>query len=183
MKLDKILFALLLILGVTYFVIDRHLSYYGKSDFDVYNLLPLKVNPEYRNEFEGGFTLWDAYGFSLVGKGVKFRNSDIEVNEVVKYGFDDERLVVLVEGVGGSRYFVGFKKNEDAQSKQDLDVNIWDTGKSFSSDDYKWIQIQNNDKLIRTMELLRNYVMFVAIALFLFLIFRFWRVRNLRANT
>ena len=54
-----------LILGVAYFALDRQLFYYGKHDLNIYNSLPLKIKPEFRYDFEGGFVLWDEYGISL----------------------------------------------------------------------------------------------------------------------
>ena len=178
MKIISALWVSILIFAVIYFVLDRQMFYYGRSDFDIYSLLPLKVRPEYRPEFEGGFLLWDEYGFSLVGNGVKFRNSNIEVDDVVKYGFSDERLLVQIKDTKKNKYLVEFKKSKDTQSEHRLRVSIVNSNDDFISDNYKWIKIQDDEKYIKRMELFRNYTVFVIIALFLILIVKILRFRG-----
>lgn len=165
----KIIFGVLVVIGVCFFVLDRHLYYFGKSDFGFYALLPLNIKPEYKPDFEGGFALYDAYGFSIAGRGVKFRGSQAEVREVVRYGFNDETVIVLVEDITGKRYFAEFTKSEGSQSEQDLDVHIWGEDKNFSSNDYKWIEIQAGTESIERIELCRNYLMFAVITLVIIL--------------
>lgn len=64
-------------------MLDRHLFYYNRNDFNLYSPLPLKIKPKYRPDNPGHFLLRDEFGFSIVGKGNshKFNNSKIVIEE------------------------------------------------------------------------------------------------------
>lgn len=171
MRIFKILLAIILIMGVVYFVLDRQLFYYGKSDFNFYGLLPLKINPEYRYDFEGGFVIWDEHGMSLVGKGVKYWNSDIEVDKIIGYGFTDEKLIVQVADTAGNKYYIEFSSNKNPQSKQDIIVNVWGEAEKPTLKDCKWIKIKGNEK-VEMIELFRFGSLVILILSALLVIFK-----------
>ena len=59
MKKAIIILAVFLVLVSVYFVLDRKLFLYGRNDLNIYSSLPLKIKPEFRRDFEGGFELID----------------------------------------------------------------------------------------------------------------------------
>jgi hypothetical protein len=71
MKLNKILLVFILIIGSIYYVLDRQLFYYGKNNLGLYDLLPLKLEPRYNYEFEGGFCIEDSLNYAIICKGVQ----------------------------------------------------------------------------------------------------------------
>ncbi len=175
MKKNKIIVISILILVTLYFVLDRQLFYYGKNDIDIYKSLPLKIKPENRLDFEGGFSLEDEYGFSLISKGeCQYVHSEIKLNvkEIINYGYNDETLIVFIEDESGSKYFIEFLKNNDIHSKQDISVNIQNESTSIDLEKFKWIEIKNNESQIRKLELFRNYTLIIISISILILIFK-----------
>jgi hypothetical protein len=153
MKKVNILVILILILGTTFIFLDRQLFYYGKNILNVYHRLPLSIKPEFRNDFEGGFVLRDKYGFSLVNKGIcQFVHSDIKftINEIMRYGFMDDKLVAIVKDSDGHIRYIEFLKNIDINSNQDLLVNLYDNGAFMGDENLNWIDInKDNDRTER----------------------------------
>lgn len=127
----------------------------------------MHIVPEDRPDFEGGFILWDEYGISLVGKGVKYWDSDIKVDEIVKYSFNNQKLVAYVEDTTGNSYYIEFSPNNNQLTKQDINVEVWNSDKVLKSGNFKYIDIKGNEKHIGKMKYLRNYLMFIFIILFI----------------
>ena len=73
-------FLISLVLGFLYF--DTELTQYGNSILNINNKLPFNALVKYRSEFEGGITILDSHGVSLVGEGVQYWESDFEVDEI-----------------------------------------------------------------------------------------------------
>lgn len=172
MKTYKILLLITLIFGVAYFMLDRQLYFYGKNDFNFYNLLPLNIVPEDRPDFEGGFVLWDKYGISLVGKGVKYWNSDIKVGEIVKYSFNNQKLVAHIEDTTGNSYYIELSPNDNQLIKRDINVKVWNSDEVLKSEDFKRINIKGNEKKIKKIVLPRNYLMIAFIIMFIISLYK-----------
>jgi hypothetical protein len=168
----KLFILIILILVTTYFILDRKLYYYGKSDLNMYDLLPMKIKPEFRTGLDEGFTLFNEYGFSLVGKGDKYINSDITVNKVVRYGFDQNELIAFVEDENSNRYYIDCLKENDKQSKREIVITVYNTSNQLNLKKFSWIEIRNNEKLINSLELFRNYVLFISILLSIILLYK-----------
>ena len=138
-----ILTLVILITAISYFVSDKKLSYYGKSDFAPHNLLPYGVKPEYWGYDRGmlWFALLDEGEMTLIAKGNKYFTSDITVDSVLSYGFNDSVLVGLVLGKDSNKYYVVFKG--------DADIRVIDYKEGIGSiaTKLKWIDNVNNPPL------------------------------------
>lgn len=171
MRLINILILLTLTLAIVYFTLDRQLSYYGKSDLDIYNILPQKINPEFWGYDIGyrGFVLEDAHGFAVVAKENKFEvdNKTFEVNEVLRYGFDSSKVIAVVNDTKDKKYFIELAEDRDNPLGQDMMINVLDEANGFNTESYKWVEIQGNKKHIRRIELFRNYTIIVVFAIVL----------------
>ncbi len=168
MKTFKIFAILIVIIGITYYQLDKRLFYYGRNDLHIYHLLPLKIEPEYRPPFEGGFGLMDEYGFAIAGTGVAYpvNNKTILINRVLKYGFDAEHLVAMVIDSNKTKYYVKFSKGSSViNATMELDK-----GRDLAL--YKWINIEGNDDYIWNLVLYRNYIMLIVIVLLFMLIYK-----------
>lgn len=184
MKRIRILGVIIVLLGVTYFIADKQLSYYGKNDLKIYRSLPLQIRPEFRNDFEGGFVLRNREGFAIAGKGVSVGEIgdtafqyDI-IDKVLKYGFNTENVVVLVKDTSGHKYYVEYLRDNTMASKADIKVK--DIGAELDFPVNKWVNIQN-DNHMKFIELCRNYSIIIAVILFftlLYSIFTPWRVSS-----
>lgn len=146
-------------------MLDRHLFYYGRSDFNLYSPLPLKINPEYRLDNEGHFVLRDEFGFSIAGKGntYKLHNSKITIEHVLKYGFNDEKLIAVVEDRLKRKYYVEFSTDHDNLMDNEINVRVNSIHQKLEGNLYKWIEVKGNERYIERLETFRNYIMFTTI--------------------
>ena len=159
-------------------MIDSRLFYFGRSRFNVCHYsLPLGLNPE----FWGtdicypmlGFVIEGEYGITIIAKETKyeFNNVAIEINEVLKYGFNDEQLIALITDVDSNYYYIECSKNTNPFSKKSPLINIYDEKTEINTERYKWIDIKSNEKNINKLMTMRAYLMFFFIVLILVLIF------------
>ena len=165
-----LILGLIFIAFITAFFIDSRLYYYGKSKWSTYDKLPFKVTPQYWGTDRGmiGFVL-SHYDETLIGKGNKyFDYPKITVSEVIKYGFNEGKIVALVNDSLGKEYYVVCTKNNEINSKQDLKITIVGTADFINNDQLKWIHIKNvtTDKI----ELARNFSGILLILLIFILI-------------
>jgi hypothetical protein len=161
-----------------YFIIDRHLFYFGESDFSFYRLLPMNIRPENRPYFENGFVLWDKDGMSLVGKGVKYRQIDsITIDKIVNYGFNENVLITKIIDTKGEVQLFEFTMNENPAYKPEISVRLINDNSEISAYNLKWFEIINNDNLKRTV-IFRNWIMFLFIGLLITLTYIFFRRKN-----
>jgi hypothetical protein len=113
----------------------------------------------------------------LFVRGFKYRSNDsVEVREIFNYGFNKESLISLVEGLDGQKYYIECVNNNGFK------INVLNGNKAINLEKYKWIKIKNNEKQIRTIELSRNYSMFIFIALFFTFIYRTLKLRKMKRN-
>lgn len=137
-------------------VIDSKLFFYGKNEWGIHDKLPFKTMPQYWGYNRGnlGFVLVDEAEMTFIAKGSKYWSSDIEINEIIKYGFNKEKLVALVSDSLGKQYYVVCKKNPDVYSKQHLTINVVPKDSFINNEPIKWIDIKNVST--ERMELAKN---------------------------
>ncbi len=173
MKRFKILIiaVIIIITAIAYYQLDKQLFYYGRNNLHIYHLLPYNVEPDYQPPFEGGFALRQEDGFSIAGKGVSYtvNNKKIWINEVLKYGFHKKNLIAFVTDSNRTEYYVKF--NQGHSSSSEINGTIMFDNKEANSNQYQWIKIVGNDGYILNLALWRNCLMFIAISLFLVLIY------------
>lgn len=148
----KLLLIILCALCLAYFFLDRQLYFFGKNDLDIYHPLPVKVEPEFWGYDKGnlGFVFIDEFDFTVVANGNRYKSSEVVVNEIIKYGFDEEKIIVFVNDSSGVEHVLKCQDIDD--SKIDVSVD--------STTDYgelSWIEIKGSDGYVRKMELVRNY--------------------------
>jgi len=174
-KKPIIILILILIPIVVYFIIaiDRQLYYYGKNDWEIYGTIPFKTVPNYLGYDRGnyGFVLESEGGVAGlgIGKGAKYWTSDVEINEIIKYGYNKEKLVALVNDSLGKEYYVIFIKSPDIQSKQDLKIDVLNKDAFIDNNTLKWINIKGVST--EKMEIARNYLELFFITLIFILIY------------
>jgi len=170
MKITKILFALLIVLVTTYYLLDRNLFYYGKSDFTSYNLLPLKIVPDYTAEWEYGFILRDEYGFSIAAKvnSYPFNGKMVYINKVIKYGFSKNQLVAVVSDSSRVIYCLMFAPTPKGRTEFDGVLYSGNKINDFKLD--RWIEI--DDTYIGNLSFYRNWAMIFSLFLTAVVLYR-----------
>jgi hypothetical protein len=170
MKITKILFALLIVLVTTYYLLDRKLFYYGKSDFTSYNLLPLKIVPDYTAEWEYGFILRDEYGFSIAAKvnSYPFNGKMVYINKVIKYGFSKNQLVAVVSDSSRVIYCLMFAPTPKGRTEFDGVLYSGNKINDFKLD--RWIEI--DDTYIGNLSFYRNWAMIFSLFLTAVVLYR-----------
>lgn len=168
MKRTILIMAALIAIALTAaFIIDSKLYYYGKNEWGIHDKLPFTITPQYWGYDYGnlGFVLLrDDEAF--IAHGLKYWTSDVQVNEIIKYGFNKEKLVTLVNDSVGKEYYIECLKNNDIQSKQDLKITVIAKDSFIDNELLKWVDIKSVST--ERMEIARNYLeIFVIILLFI----------------
>ncbi|MBZ5857190.1 hypothetical protein [Flavihumibacter profundi] len=165
-KLILVMVALIAIALVTAIAIDSKLYYYGKNAWNIHEKLPLKITPNYLGYGKGnsGFALMDEDEMTLIARGNKYWSSGIEVNEIIKYGFNKQKLVALVNDSLGNFFYIECSKN-NAHSKQDIKIAVLEKSAFLNSEKIKWIDVKNAPTY--AMEITRNYLLIFSIIIFL----------------
>lgn len=68
--------------------------------------LPFDLTLEPDEDRQGGFTIREPDGFALVGKGVSYRDIDLQVTALVGYGVQDSALAAEVLDAQGETKFI-----------------------------------------------------------------------------
>tara|TARA_R110002072_G_scaffold26657_1_gene87877 strand:- start:35 stop:574 length:540 start_codon:yes stop_codon:yes gene_type:complete len=166
MKAKSIILFLILLTGSTYFVLDRHLFFYGKSTFSFYELLPENIKPENQPEFGRGFVLRDEHGMSLAGNEVKYGDAHSKIEEVIKYGFNSDLLIAEIRNDKDEIYFREFGKNQNPASKADISSRLIYEYEIAALGKLKWVEI-NDKKNYRPMVVARGLLALTLIGLFI----------------
>jgi hypothetical protein len=180
MKVNKLIFGLILmLLSILYFV-DKELYYFGRNSFDIYGLLPLKIKPAYWGFDQGnlGFVLLDNYEITLIANGSKYNNSDIVIKEILKYGFNKNELTALIEDDNSKKFYVKCEKNNKVKSKRDLEISVFSIDKKLEFENYLWIDIKTNVNFAKNKELTRNYLLLVFLISITILSFRIFNLKR-----
>jgi hypothetical protein len=170
MKKYRSLLLVVPVLMITYFIVDHHLFFYGRSDFDLFSPLPLKIKPEYSFYYARDFSLSDEFGFSIAGEGVGYeldKGGVMNIRELLKYGFNDEKLVAIVEDKGVGGYCIEFS----ADGHNEMNVRVYPNNRPLKVNLYKWIQIKGNERNIEKIQLLRNWLRFITLSLLIVVLF------------
>lgn len=181
LKILLVVFVLNAVLGIAYYSIDKELAYYGKNSLKTHQTLPLKIAPDFRYDFEGGFALRDKYGFTIAAKGntYLYNGNYITINSVLCYCFDKNKVLVHIIDSIGDEYYVSFSENNDVLSKRQLTVNVYNKAEFVDDGKCKWVFIKAKDKNIDRLVLIRNFDGLILVALtaatILFSILRYMR--------
>ena len=162
-----IMAGLIVITAIVVFIIDSKLYYHGKNDFGLHKELPFKIVPQYWGYDMGmlDFVLVQS-GETVVAKGMTYwDNPNIKVNEILKYGFNKEKLIALVNDSLSKEYYIVCQKQTDAHSKQELKITVVPKQNFISDEQFKWIEIKNAS--MGRMEEARNYLEILLILMFL----------------
>jgi hypothetical protein len=150
----RIILVSLFILALSYFYTDRQLFFYGKSDFKVFGPLPLNVKPEYWGYNRGnlGFVFADQYDFTIVKRGLNsYRDSEVFVKDIIKYGFDQKRVIVAVADSLGSEHFIALESGDKPEIKASIDAKI-----DFRN--ISWIEVKGKEGYVKTVEWIRSFI-------------------------
>jgi hypothetical protein len=167
MKKIILLFITIAMVGI-WISIDKKMFFYGRNIFN-YNLLPQKIYPEFRHDFEGGFTIFDKYGFSLLARGFPLANGVKEnVKNIIEYGYNDKSILVSVETEKNKTRYVQITSDQKSRTGLFIKVFKEKTGKK-KYDKYKWINIEKSTPYF--LERSHNLLQPLLIMLFLYWIF------------
>ena len=153
-------FLISLVLGFLYF--DTELTQYGNSILNINNKLPFNALVKYRSEFEGGITILDSHGVSLVGEGVQYWESDFEVDEIIRYASTGNALIVEIIDKSKKKHYIIFEENLNSQNSQEIKAKEVDSSQ-FNTKEYNWVDIKSNEKYIRVISVLRNWLMVLSL--------------------
>lgn len=181
MKTTRILLVLTLISGIAYFALDRQLFYYGKNDFDFYQLLPLDIIPEDRPNFENGFALKDEFGFTIAAKGntYKYHNKEIVIENILSYCYNFDKVVAKIADKNNEEFYIEFVSNKEKKTSQGITANIWDNNRIINTTEFKCINIKGDEKKINRLVYHRNHLIFIFITL---IILSFYKTIKLFRN-
>lgn len=177
----KVLLILLIALSCCYLYLDRELFYYGKSNFTFYNGLPMGIKPKLTHDFEYGFILNDEHGFVIVSENnsrhsyLSSPNKTIQIDEVLKYGFDNERLIVLIKDINGHKYYVDCFKGPNYSKNNESFINILRDEEFIDEKNLKWIELVKNKKDVERKESFRNFIEFTSVIIIIIIYVKFRR--------
>lgn len=156
---------------ITYFILDEKLFYYGRSDFIIYNSLPMQIIPDNTNDFEYSFTLKDKYGFTIAAKGnsYEFNDTILKIKSVVSYSFNDEILVACILDEFDSLYYIEFKENNSNQSN--IEISAKALKKIGNYCNLRSIDTIKDKKFINRIIIARNIIKLIFIVLMIISLF------------
>lgn len=169
-----VIMLLLLLVGYFMILLDKQLYYFGKNNWGIHDKLLFEITPEYWGYDRGmlGFVLVQDGTPLIAAKGdAPWSAPDIGIKEIIKYGFNKEKLAVLVKDSLGKEYYVECEKQSDTRSKQALKIIVVPKQGFISKEQFKWIEINNNSA--GKMEEVRNYLEILLLFLFLIGIYNF----------
>lgn len=98
--------------------------------------LRLKPNPG----FQGGYTIREADGFALIGKGVSYRDIDLHVADLLGYGVQDTALAAEVLDTHGQHQFIKVVQLGNT-SQQPFRVSWATAAEVKRSGAYRWVDL------------------------------------------
>jgi hypothetical protein len=102
--------------------------------------LPFGLTLDPDPDFKGGFTIREADGFALIGKGVSYRNIDLQVETLVGYGVKENSLTAEVIDTQGATKFIKVTK-QPTPSKQPFSITWTTEGESKQNSAYTWVSL------------------------------------------
>ncbi len=150
-----------------YIFVDRELFFYGKSFLKVYSPFHSAITPEYWDAKLGnlGFVLADEHGMNIVSPGTRYFGSEITVQKIHRYGYDENRLFVIVYDSSNSEYLISINEPIKEDSEHGITIVLFQEGKIINDDKLNWINTNNiyHDTFY--------YVLFRVILILLFVLF------------
>jgi hypothetical protein len=106
--------------------------------------LPFDLKLDPNPDFKGGFTIREADGFALIGKGVSYRDIDLQVEALVGYGVQKDALAAEVIDSKGATKFIKVVK-QLSPSLQPFSVS-WATEADVKDNAaYTWVNLKQED--------------------------------------
>lgn len=102
----------------------------------------LKLDPD--PDFKGGFTIREADGFALVGKGVSYRDIDLQVEALLGYGVQKAALAAEVIDSHGDTQFIKVVK-QPSPSRQPFSVSWATEGEVKDNNAYDWVSLAKKE--------------------------------------
>lgn len=176
-KKSILIFILSIVPLLLYFIVklDMDLYYYGKNNYNIHDKLPFNLVPQNLETYKesNGFIIVDArgeYEEIILGNGIVYWNyPNVKINEVLKYGFNKEKLVALVNDSFGKEYYIIFDKSNDKNSKQTSKLTIQKKDEYQYSELLKWTNVKGIST--KGKELMRSDLEMVLILLIIILIY------------
>lgn len=182
-KVILITLSISIVLALIYLIADSKLYYYGESNVNIFKHdLPLKLEPNY----------WDSdycipiVGFVLeynkivfIGKEVEYNyfNDTIVVNEIIRYGFNENTLIAQIEDVKGESYYIECVKSK----KNNIQETVLDNAATIDTNNYIWIEI--NSARVTELRKKRGYpILFFIILIPIFILGSFILKKAKEAN-
>lgn len=154
MKINKrkimltIKYCLLVTLIINLFYIkkeDQELYFYGASLVN-YRILPFGIKPEFNYYMNSEFELRDSYDMSLISVDtLRFVDTNVvlDVKKIVKYGYKNDNLIVLVEQRNRENVYISLRGKFDEDNDIFLHVQILREKDIQNTSEYTWVDIDN----------------------------------------
>lgn len=111
-----------------------------KTEMSKATTLPFGLYLDRDPDFKGGFTIRETDGFALIGKGVTYRDIDLQVNKLVGYGVQAEKLAAEVIDNQGNTKFITVVK-APSPNQQPFQVS-WATASEVKGNStYTWVDL------------------------------------------
>ncbi len=184
-----IAFFLTLFTISSYLITDSKLYYYGKSQANILQCsLPLELTPDFWGTDVSfpikGFTLCKGNGLVFIQKGYKFENSKeiIEIKEINKYGFNNQKFIVSFLSTGGDNFYLDCYQKVDSPKKgKRIETSLRkDKIGNILEANLEWYLVSDDSSEMRTLEQVRSYSILFSIVIFIFVIMRSFFKRKTR---
>lgn len=140
---------------------DKELYYSGRSIFN-YGILPHNIKPIYKYEFPSEFVLQRS-GEKLIGKGIQYKTSDFIINKILKYGYNQKEVVAIANDTLRKEFCIILKGKDKNRARDELEIKVISKDSIGNKENFKWVDPYN--PLYNKIELRRNYLIFVLLAI------------------
>ncbi len=106
--------------------------------------LPFGLRLEPNPGFQGGYTIREADGFALVGKGVTYRDIDLQITDLLGYGVQDAALAAEVLDAHGNHQYIKVVQR-GAPSQPPFQVSWATAAEVKHSGSYEWVDLPHPD--------------------------------------
>lgn len=161
----KILIPIFIILSILIYIIESQLYLIGKNKIRVYNVLPFNLKTErskYINELNS-FGFREDNGMSVICKGSRFFASpNMQIDGIIKYGFNDSLLIAKVLDVNSKECFVKILPSES--SKFDHETTVCNEISNADLVNLKWVDINPTNDMT-TLEIINGWQLLIWVIL------------------
>lgn len=127
--------------------VDQELYFYGAS-FVNYQILPFGIKPEFNYYMNSEFELRNSYDLSLINVDtLRFFDTNVvlDVKKIVKYGYKNDNLVVLIEQRNRDNVYISLRGKVDEDNDILLHVQILGKNDIQDTSEYTWVDIDNQN--------------------------------------